>query len=353
MKIFVINPGSTSTRVALYDEKTCLCENKIVHDSKILSQFKRINDQLEMRTEAVRTFFEDNDLRACELDIIVSRGGILPPVRHGAYQIDQFLVDTLLFNPVQEHASNMGAGIALSISRDGGGVPAYIYDSISVDELLPEARLSGVKNHDRRSFTHVLNTRAVARRIADQEAFDLLEENVIMAHLGGGFSMNIQSKGEIIDVVAADEGAFSPERAGSLPIYNAAEIAREEGADGLYSYEVGRGGLMSYLQTNDAIELERRMREGDEEAGLVYRAMAYQIAKAIGSLAPVVSGHVRAIILTGGLANSEFITEEVRKRVEFIAPLYVYAGELEMEALYEGGRRLLRGEEEAYIFSSD
>jgi butyrate kinase len=353
MRIFVINPGSTSTKVALYDENSCLCEKKILHDSKLLSQFKRINDQLEMRTEAVRTFFEENDLQADELDIIVSRGGILPPVRHGAYQIDQFLVDTLLFSPVQEHASNMGAGIALHISKDGGGVPAYIYDSISVDELLPEARLSGVKGHNRRSFTHVLNTRAVARRIAAQEGFDLMEENVILAHLGGGFSMNIQAKGTFIDVIAADEGAFSPERAGGLPIYNASEIAREEGSDGLYSYEVGRGGLISYLETNDATEVERRMREGDEEAGLVYRAMAYQIAKSIGSLAPVVSGNVRAIILTGGLANSRYITEEVRKRVEFIAPLYVFAGELEMEALYEGGRRLLRGEEGAYKFSSE
>ena len=353
MKIFVINPGSTSTRVALYDEKSCLCEKKIIHDCKILSQFKKINDQLEMRTEAVRTFFADNDVQPWELDIIISRGGILPPVRHGAYRIDQLLVDTLLYKPVQEHASNMGAGIALNISKDGGGVPAYIYDSISVDELLPEARLSGVKGHNRRSFTHVLNTRAVARRIAEQEGFDLLKENVILAHLGGGFSMNIQAKGEFIDVISADEGSFSPERAGGLPIYNASEIAREEGADGLYSYEVGRGGLISYLETNDAIEVERRMRAGDEEAGLVYRAMAYQIAKAIGSLAPVVSGDVRAIILTGGLAHSKFITEEVRKRVEFIAPLYVYAGELEMEALHEGGMRLLRGEEEAYSFSSD
>ncbi|MDD2427368.1 MAG: butyrate kinase [Eubacteriales bacterium] len=353
MKILVINPGSTTTKVALFDEQSCLCEQKIDHDSKLLSQFKKINDQLDMRTEAVRSFLDDCGVKAGELDVIVSRGGILPPVHHGAYIIDQLLVDTLLYSPVQEHASNMGAGIAFEISKDGGGVPAYIYDSISVDELLPEARLSGVKGHDRRSFTHVLNTRAVAQKIAEEEGFDLLEENVIIAHLGGGFSMNIQSGGELIDVVAADEGPFSAERAGALPIYNACEIARIEGADGLYSYEIGRGGLKSYLDTTDAREVEKRIAEGDKEAELVYRALAYQIAKYIGSLAPVVSGEVRAIILTGGLANSKYITDDVRKRVEYIAPVYIYPGELEKEALVESGRRLLRGEEEAYKFSLD
>lgn len=353
MKILVINPGSTSTKVALFDENICLYEKNIIHDSKLLSQFEKINDQLEMRTQAVRVFLADSQVKARELDIIVSRGGILPPVRHGAYLIDQLLVDALLYKPVQEHASNMGAGIAFKIAEEGGGVPAYIYDSISVDELLPEARLSGVKGYDRRSFSHVLNTRAVARKIADQEGFNLLEENVILAHLGGGISLNIQARGELIDVVSADEGPFSAERAGALPIYSASEIAKIEGADSLYSYVIGRGGLISYLDTNDAREVEKRISEGDEEAELVFRAMAYQIAKSIGSLAPVVSGNVRAIILTGGLANSEFITEEVRKRVEFIAPVFVYAGELEMEALLEGGRRLLKGDEEAHSFSAD
>ncbi len=353
MNILAINPGSTSTKVALLTGDSFLVEKAIVHNSNLLSQFKNINDQLDMRIQAVKEFLADNQVAAEQLDIIVSRGGILPPVKHGAYFIDQLLVDTLLHRPVQEHASNMGAGIALKISEQGGGIPAYIYDSISVDELLPEARLSGVKGYDRRSFSHVLNTRAVARKIADREGFNLLEENIIVAHLGGGISLNVQAKSELIDVISADEGPFSAERAGALPIYNASEIAKKEGADALYSYEIGRGGLISYLDTNDAREVEKRITQGDKEAELVLKAMAYQIAKSIGSLAPVVCGDVRAIILTGGLTNSEFITKEVKKRVNSIAPVYIYAGELEMEALLEAGIRLLRGEEEAHKFTTD
>ena len=353
MKILVINPGSTSTKTALFDEIQCLTEKNIVHEQETLSKFQHINDQLEMRIAAVREFLQEQDLKAEELDVIVSRGGILPPVRHGAYCIDEHLVDTLLYRPAQEHASNMGAGIAYQIARDGGGIPAYIYDSISVDELLPEARLSGVKDYNRGSYSHVLNTRAVARKLAETEGFELEEENVIVAHLGGGFSMNIQSKGELIDVISADEGPFSAERAGALPIYTAAEIAANEGADGLYSYEIGRGGLISYLGTNDAREVLRRIAAGDEEAASVFKAMTYQIAKYISSLAAVVCGNVRAIILTGGLAHSELITEQVKKRVEFIADVHVYPGELEMEALAEAGRRLLRGEEEAYSFTTN
>lgn len=351
MKALVINPGSTSTKVAVFEETGPLCEQSLVHSGEELARYDSINAQLGMRTEAVRRFLREAGIAPRALDVIVARGGILPPVRHGAYVVDDHLTDTLLHRPVQQHASNVAAGIAQAISREGGGVPAYIYDSIAVDEMIPEARLSGVKGSDRRSFSHALNTRAVARVVAAREGFDLFEENVIVAHLGGGFSMNIQAKGELIDVVSADEGPFSTERAGGLPIYNASEIARAEGADRLYAYEIGGGGLMSYLGTNDAIEVERRIEAGDEEARLVYDAMAYQIAKSIAGLATVVCGEVRAIILTGGLAHSARLTATIRQRVGFIAPVYVYPGEREMIALAEGGFRLLRGEEKARTFS--
>lgn len=353
LKILVINPGSTSTKVAYFHDLACIAERKINHSNVELAQFKTISDELPMRVERVREFLMDEGVAAHELDVIVGRGGMLPPVRHGAYVVDEALVELLLERPAEHHASNLGAGIALYIARDGGGIPAYIYDSVAVDEMLPIARYSGVKGYPRQSFSHVLNTRAVARAIADREGFDLSASNVIAAHLGGGISLNLQSKGNLIDVMSADEGPFSTERAGGIPIYQAARIAKNEGIDALYNYEIGRGGLMSYTGSNDAIALDDRAGTGDREAAMLYDAMAYQVAKAIGSLATVVNGDVRAIILTGGMARSKRIVDAVRPRVEFIAPVYVWPGELEMEALAAGGMRVIRGEEPARNIRDD
>ncbi len=347
MKILVINPGSTSTKVALFENETRIVEKKIDHSRAELSEFSSISAELPMRIERVKEFLVENETTPEELDVIVSRGGMLPPVRHGAYVIDDYLVETLLERPVEQHASNLGAGIAQAIAREGGEKPAFIYDSISVDELIPLARFSGIKGYDRRSFSHVLNTRAIARAIAEREDFDLLQSNVIVAHLGGGISMNLQSNGEIIDVVSADEGAFSTERAGGIPIYHAARIAREEGADVLYAYEIGKGGFTSYLGTNDAREVERNALAGDDYARSVLEAMAYQAAKAIAGLATVVNGDIRAIVMTGGMSHSTLLTEAIKERVEFIGPVFIMAGELEMEALASGAYRVMRGEESA------
>ncbi len=349
MKILVINPGSTSTKVALFEDTERIVEKKIDHSREELSAFSSIKAELPMRISRVKDFLHEHETSPGELDVIVSRGGMLPPVSHGAYVIDDELVETLLDRPVEQHASNLGAGIAQAIAAEGDGVPAFIYDSISVDELIPLARFSGIKGYDRRSFSHTLNTRAVARVIAEREGFDLLKSNVIVAHLGGGISMNLQSNGEIIDVVSADEGAFSTERAGGVPIYQAARIAREEGADALYAYEIGEGGFTSYLGTNDAREVERMAANGDEEACLVLDAMGYQVAKAIAGLATVVNGNVRAIILTGGMSHMKRLTDAINERVSFIAPVFLMPGELEMEALATGAYRVMRGEESAEV----
>lgn len=349
MKILVINPGSTSTKLALYDGPVCIREKKVTHPHEELAGFPSIRDQLPMRVDRVREFLEEEGLEAGALDVMVARGGMLPPVRHGAYRVDQHLVDTLLDRPAEQHASNLGAGIAW-ILGDKGRIPALIYDSVSVDELTPLARLSGVRGHDRRSFSHVLNTRAVAREIAEKEGFDLDVSNVIVAHLGGGISLNLQAGGVLIDVVSADEGPYSTERAGGLPVFSAVRIAREEGLDALYRYETGLGGLISYTGSNDAAALEQRALAGDQASGLVFEGIAYQTAKAIGGLATAVGGEVRAIILTGGLAHSRIMTDAIEQRVRFIAPVYVRPGELEMEALARGAFRVMRGEEEAQVF---
>ncbi len=347
MKTLVINPGSTSTKVALFEDLVAITEKRIDHPSVELSRYQTIREQLPMRVACVMDFLEQAEIKLSDLDVIVARGGMLPPVRHGAYIIDEFLVETLLERPAEQHASNLGAGIAWQIAKDGGNVPAFIYDSVSVDEMNGVARLSGIKGYDRRSFSHVLNSRAVARAVADREAFDLGNVNVVVAHLGGGISLNLQSKGEIIDVVTADDGAYSPERAGGLPVFVAARIAREESAEALYQYEIGKGGLISYTGSNDAIGLERRALAGDEYAQLLYEGIAYQVAKSIGGLATVVRGDVRAIILTGGMARSTLLTDAITERISFMAPVYLFPGELEMQALAAGGYRVMRGEETA------
>jgi butyrate kinase len=299
-----------------------------------------------MRLERVKAFLDKEGLDVSQLDVIVARGGMLPPVKHGAYIVDHYLVQTLLERPAEAHASNLGAAIALGLVGQEA-IPAYIYDSVSVDELGDLARLSGIKGYDRRSFSHVLNTRAVARKIAHEEGFDLEECHVIVAHLGGGISLNLQSRGKLIDVVSADEGPYSTERAGGLPVFTAFRIAQEEGLEALYQYEIGQGGLMSYTGSNDALAIERQAETGDAYAAMLYDGLAYQVAKAIGGLATVVKGEVRAIILTGGMANSKRVTEAVKERVAFIAPVFIYPGELEMEALAAGAWRVMTGQEEA------
>ncbi|HZK28684.1 MAG TPA: butyrate kinase [Clostridia bacterium] len=350
MKILVINPGSTSTKVAFFEDLVAVIQEKIDHTSAELAQYRSIREELPMRVSCVMGFLEKVGIQPSDLDVIVARGGMLPPVRHGAYVIDDALVETLLERPAEQHASNLGAGIAQQIAKEGGPISAYIYDSVSVDEMKPIARLSGIKGYDRRSFSHVLNTRAVVRAVAKKEDFDPGEVNVIAAHLGGGISLNLQAKGELIDMISADEGAYSTQRAGGLPIFAAITVARREGTDALYQYETGKGGLLSYTGSNDAIGIERRALAGDEYARLLYDGIAYQVAKSVGALATVVGGDVRAIILTGGMARSKLLTGAITERVAFIAPVYLFPGELEMEALAAGAYRVMRGEEKARVY---
>ena len=346
MKILIINPGSTSTKVAIYEDMKEIITENISIEAEVLKKFDDLYEQTDMRYEQVSKFIEQNGLKPSDLDVIVSRGGMLPPLHTGAYVVDDELCDIMRNHPAQIHASNLGALVARRISKEGN-IPAYIYDAVSVDELTDEARLSGVKKYPRRSFSHTLNTRAVAMKYCQDKGMDYYKSSIIVAHLGGGISMNFQKNGRLVDICSSDEGPFSTNRAGFLPIYSCITIAADEGAKALQKYEDSTGGLISYLGTNDAREVEKMIKEGNEEALLVYKSMAYQIAKTIGSLAVVDNGKIDGIILTGGMAYSKILTDWIIEKVSFIAPVTLYPGEFEMQSLAQGGYRVMKGMEKA------
>ncbi|AEE92349.1 putative butyrate kinase [Tepidanaerobacter acetatoxydans Re1] len=352
MKILVINPGSTSTKVAIYEDERELFVENIPIKLEELKKYKTIYDQLDMRYWQVVTFLEKHGFSESNIDVIVSRGGMLPPVHSGAYVIDDKLVETLRYHPSSLHASNLGALIAHKIAKPGN-IPAYIYDSVAVDELSEIAHLSGIKGRNRKSYSHVLNTRAVARRYCMEKNLDYTESTLIVVHLGGGISVNIQKGGKVIDVVTAEEGPFSPERAGGLQVLICIDICNEEGIEKLQKYESGAGGFVSYLGTNDARKVESLVVKGDPEAKIVYQALAYQVAKAIGALATVEKGKIDAILLTGGIAYSKILTDWIKEYVQYIAPVSTYPGEFEMQALALGALRVMRKEEVARQIEED
>lgn len=346
MKILVINPGSTSTKVGIYEDTVEKIIENITIDVEELKKFDDLYDQTDMRLKQVLDFLKKNNIDVSEIDVIMSRGGLLPPLHAGAYVIDDELCNIMRNHPAQIHASNLGCLIAREISKMNGA-KAYIYDAVSVDELTDVARLSGVKKYPRTSFSHALNTRSMALNYCEREGLDYYKSTFIVAHLGGGISLNIQKNGKMVDIFSSDEGPFSTNRAGQLPIYGCIKMVKEEGPDCLQKYEDSIGGLVSYLGTNDAREVEKMIADGDQEAKLVYEAMAYQISKAIGSLAVVNRGKVDAIILTGGMAHSKLLTGMITEMVEFISKVVICPGEFEMKALAEGGYRVMTGKEEA------
>lgn len=350
-KILAINPGSTSTKIAIYEDERELFTTSLEHSPEEIEKYDSIQDQFEMRRDAVLNFLEEKGFDIRELAAVVGRGGMLPPVKTGAYEVNELMLKTLRERPYMEHASNLGAPIAYEIAK-AAGVKAYIYDSVRADEMTDIARISGMPDIPRMSTSHVLNTRAVAMKVAKKYGKRYDEMNFVVAHLGGGISLNVHEKGRIVDIVSDDEGAFSPEGSGRVPCRLLIELCYSGKYDkkAMLKKLRGNGGLKAYLRTTDARKVERMIEAGNEKARLVYEALAYQVAKNIGELATVVSGKVDAIILTGGLAHSKMLTSWIIKRVEFIAPVEIVAGENEMESLAYGILRVLRGEEEARIY---
>ena len=350
-RILAINPGSTSTKFALYDGENQILAKSLNHSIKELSKFNKIMDQFEMRKEEIEKILKENKIDLKSINAVVGRCGGLPPVKTGAYLINDEMIDRLVNRPTLDHASNLGAMISYSIANEIG-VNSYIYDPVSVDESNKIAKVSGLKELDRVCLTHALNTRAVAIKYAKMHNKDYKNLNLIVAHLGGGISLNVHEKGRMVDFVTDEEGPFSPERAGKLPSKMLVDLCYS----GKYTYEEmaknirGKGGIVSYLNTVNAKEVEERINNGDGYAKLIYDALALQVAKAIGELSTVVNGNVDAIIITGGIAYSKYMSESISNRVKFIAPVEIMPGENELEALAFGVLRVMNGEEEATVY---
>lgn len=353
-KILAINPGSTSTKIAIYEDDKEVCKKTIEHSNEEIKKYKNITEQYSMREEALLNFLEEINFKVEELSAVVGRGGLLPPVQSGAYEVNESMVERLSKRPLVEHASNLAAIIAYEIAKPLE-IPAFIYDSVAVDELEDIARISGMADIKRESLIHALNMRAVAIKVAKESERPYKDMNMIVAHLGGGISISIHEKGKMIDIVSDDEGPFSPERSGRIPCRRLIELCYSGKFDKstMKKKLMGKGGLISYLATNSAIDVEEKIKNGDENAKLVYEAMAYQIAKGIGELATVVKGEVDRIIITGGIAYSKMMTEWIKRRVEFIAPVEIVPGENELEALAFGALRVLKGEENAHVYDLD
>lgn len=354
LTILAINPGSTSTKVALFDAKKELWREVIRFSNEELANYHEVVDQLPMRLESIKSIINDRKTKTTEIEAVVGRGGLVNPLPSGTYGINQRLIDHLSRGIQGSHASNLGGLIANELAESWGAL-SFIVDPVAVDEMIPEARLSGIPQIVRKCLGHALNVRATALRYASEIHTDLAEINLLIAHLGGGISVVPLRNGKIIDVNNANEmGPFSPERSGTLPAGDLLKLIKTSGLSkrAMKRMITKESGLYAYLGTNDLIEVEKMVASGDEKAIEVWEAMAYQISKEIGRMATVLKGKVNQIILTGGLAYSEKLTNRITEYVSFIADLTIYPGEDELQALAEGAQRVLDGVEQAqeYIY---
>ena len=344
-KILIINPGSTSTKIGVFEDETLLFEETLRHTTEELAGFNMIVDQKDFRKKVILDVLAEKNFDIKTLDVCVGRGGMLKPIPGGTYAVSDDLLEDLKIGKQGQHASILAREIG-----DELGVPSYIVDPVVVDELMPSSRLSGVPELPRISVFHALNQKAVAKRYAKEVGKKYTDLNLIVVHMGGGVSVGAHDHGKVVDVYNAldGDGAFSPERAGGVPSgalvkmcfsgeYTQAEVMKKL---------VGKGGFNAYIGSNDARDLEKLVNEGDEHAKLVQDAFYQQVAKDIGGMATVLRGKVDQIILTGGIAYSKHTCEELEKRAGFIAPFTVYAGEDELLALAQGALRVMNGEEE-------
>lgn len=351
-KLLIINPGSTSTKIAVYEGEQQVFGESISHSTEEISKYASVGDQYDFRKDLVLKTLADNGYDTRTFACVVGRGGILPPIQAGAYEVNEDMAWQLRYAPVFEHASNLGGLIAYEIAKSLG-IPAYIYDAVAVDEMPQMNKITGWKDIERLGHGHNLNMRATAIRYAKENGKSYKDISVVVAHLGGGCSVSLHYHGTIMDILNDEDGSFTPERAGALPIGPFVRKIFKEGWDEkttlkqLKSY----GGLTSHLGTNDSREVEKMIGEGNEYANMVYKAMAMNIARNIARQFPIVSGDVEAILLTGGIAYSKMFTGMIQERLSFLAPVHIYAGENEMQSLAEGGLRVLRGEETAHTFT--
>ena len=352
-KLLIINPGSTSTKIGVYEDEKEIFVETLRHSSDEIAKYDSIFEQKEFRKSVIMNVLKENNFDVNTLDAVVGRGGMLKPIPGGTYEVNESLLNDLKVGVQGEHASNLGGILANEIAKEVGG-RAFIVDPVVVDELEPVARISGVPELPRKSKFHALNQKAVAKRFGKESKRGYENLNLIVVHMGGGVSVGAHKNGKVIDVNNAldGDGPFSPERAGAVPVGDlikmcfSGEYTQEE----VYKKIVGKGGYVAYLNTNDARDVLREKEEGNKFAELIYNAFIYQVSKSIGEMATVLKGKVDSIILTGGIAYSPIVVSDIKERVEWISNVAVYPGEDELLALAQGAIRVLGGEEEAKVY---
>lgn len=354
--ILVINPGKTSTMMALYSMGAVEIERRTLnHNVSGEVHKEEILIQVPMREKAILDVMKERGIALEDLSAVMTRGGLLKPVTGGTYLVDEEVKKDLLSSKAGEHISNLGGILAGSLA-DKAGVKAYIMDPLSTDEMEEVATFTGIKDERRGALAHYLNVKGVTRKACQEQGYSYTQDHFIVAHLGKGFSIGAMKKGKLVDVNQANQGGpFTPERAGTLPTSVILDHAfsGHEDKQSLFQKYQRQSGLLSHLGTNDAKVVEKNIYNGDEYAEKVYDAMAYQIAKEIGSMAAILKGQVKAILITGGLAYSSLMMAKVKDYVSFIAPIHLYPGDVEMDALYQGAMRILNEEEEILNYQEE
>lgn len=345
--ILAINPGSTSTKIALFEDDKQVFSTTLRHSTEEVMAYDRVIDQYQFRKDTILATLRENDIDLSKIDAIVGRGGLLRPIPSGVYLVNEAMIADLSSAQYGEHASNLGGIIANAIAKEIKGCKAYIADPVVVDELSDVARVGGHPLFPHISIFHALNQKAIAKQYAAEKGVPYNSLNLVVAHLGGGVSVGAHLKGKVVDVNNAlnGEGPFSPERAGTLPALQLAKVC----FSGKYPFEKvkkmisGQGGVVAHLGTNSFQEVEKRVSEGDQNAKLISDAFIYNVAKAIGSMSVVLGGKVDAILLTGGIAYGKGMMDQLTDMVSFLAPVKVYPGEDEMGALAKNGLEVLEG----------
>ena len=355
MSVFslIINPGSTSTKIGVFEDETLLFDETLRHATEEISKYATIIDQKDFRKDIIISFLKEKNFDINSLNVVVGRGGLLKPIPSGTYAVTEELLADLKSGARGQHASNLGGILAKEIA-DTINIPAYIVDPVVVDEMEDVARYSGLPELPRTSIFHALNQKAVAKRYAKESGIKYEDLNLIVIHLGGGVSVGPHKNGKIIDIFNAldGDGAFSPERAGSVPSGALVKMC----FSGQYTEKevmkklVGNGGFNAYLGTNDMREVNKMIAAGDEKAAAVREAFIYNISKNVGAMATVLKGKVDQIIVTGGIAYNADVIADLKERCEWIAPFTVYPGEDELLALAQGALRVMSGDEEACVY---
>lgn len=353
--ILVINPGSTSTKVGIYSGEKIILSHSLKHDVEEIQKFETIYDQKNMRIELIIQWLKDKDINIKDFQCVVGRGGLLRSIPGGTYEVTEKMLQDLRIGVQGKHASNLGGIIAYNIAKRIG-VPSYIVDPVSVDEICEEARISGLPEIPRRSLLHALNMKSVIRHVCKKRNLDFFKSSFVVAHLGGGISISPFKDGKLIDCNnASQEGPFSPDRSGTLPVGQVVELAfsGKYSAKQLSKKVMGQGGLIAYIGTNDGKAVDKLIDEGNKKVELIFKAMAYQISKEISAMATVLKGKVDAIIITGGLAYNHKLMNWIKEYVGFIGKIELVPGENELLSLGEGAKRVLKGEEKAKIYEKE